>query len=142
MNFQAETHLARIRPSAARLFMPFVALFLAAVLVGFYSGRLPEQWQNILVWSIAGLIAIIFWLIPLIRHLTHFTDIYSSKISSRSGLFGQHFREVSLRNITGVQAGPKRSVIVMIQGEDPLVLTKVGSPKGLAADINALLASK
>jgi hypothetical protein len=142
MNFQAETHLARIRPSAGRLFFAFVALFLAAALVGFYAGRLPEQWQNILVWSVAALIAIVFWLIPLIRNLTHWTDVYSSKITSRSGLFGQHFREVSLRKITGVQVGPKRSVIVMVQGEDPMVLTKIGSPKNLAAEINALIASK
>lgn len=142
MSFQAEQHLARIRPSRAALFLPFVALFLASALVGFYAGRLQEQWQNILVWSLSGLIALVFWVVPLIKFLTHWSDVTTSRITTRSGLFGQHHREVSLSKVSGAQAGPKRTVILTVQSEEPFVLSKVPRPKALSGQINSLIASK
>lgn len=142
MSFQAEQHLARIRPSRGRLILPHLGLFLASALVGFYAGRLPEQWQNILVWSIAGLLALVLWLIPLITYLTHWSTITTSRISTRAGLFGQRHREVSLSKIVGAQAGPKGTVMLSIQGEEPFVLSKVPRPRTLANHINALIESK
>ncbi|MEY4981473.1 MAG: hypothetical protein RL174_811 [Actinomycetota bacterium] len=142
MSFQAELQLARIRPSRASLVLPYFALFLSAALVGFYAGRLTEQWQNILVWSLAGLIAVIFWLVPMVNFLTHWSTVTTSRVSTRSGLFGQRHREVSLTKISGAQAGPKRTVILTVIGEEPFVLSKVPRPKLLASEINSLIASK
>jgi hypothetical protein len=142
MNFQAEHLLARLRPAGIRLFWPFFALFFAALLLGFYNGRLVEQWQNILVWSISGAFAVFGWLVPLISHLTHFTDVSTSRISSRSGFLGQRYREVSLARVSGAQVGAKRTVVLTIQGEEPMVLERVSKPKSVAAEINALIGSK
>jgi hypothetical protein len=142
MSFQSELLLARIRPPLIALVLPYLALFLAAALVGFYSGRLPEQWQNILVWTISGAIAVFFWLVPLIGYLTHWSTITTSRISTRSGLFGQRHREVSLSKISGAQAGPKQTLVLTVNGEEPFVLSRVPRPKSVAAEINALLATK
>ena len=142
MSFQAELLLARIRPSRAKLVLPYCALFFSAALVGFYAGRLTEQWQNILVWSLAGLVAIMFWLVPVVNFLTHWSTVTTSRVSTRSGLFGQRNREVSISKISAAQAGPKRTVILMINGEEPFVLNKVPRPKLLASEINSLIASK
>lgn len=142
MSFQAELLLARIRPSRASLVLPNFALFLSAALVGFYAGRLTEQWQNILVWSLAGLIAIVFWLVPMVNFLTHWSTVTTSRVATRSGLFGQRHREVSLAKISGAQAGPKHTVILTVNSEEPFVLSKVPRPKLLASEINSLIASK
>lgn len=142
MNFQPEHLLARLRPPGARLVGPFFALFFAAALLGFYSGRLSEQWQNILVWSIAGAVAMFGWLVPMIGHFTRWVDVSSSRISSRSGLFGQHHREVSLSRVSAAQVGPKRTVLLSIQGEEPMVLERISRPKFVAAEINSLITSK
>jgi hypothetical protein len=103
---------------------------------------LPEQWQNILVWTIAASIAIFFWLVPLIGYLTHWSNITTSRISSRSGLFGQRHREVSLSKVSGAQAGPKHTVVLTVSGEEPFVLSRVPRPKSVASQINQLLATK
>jgi len=142
MNFQPEQLLARLRPPGIRLFWPFLALFLAATLMGFYNGRLSEDWQNILVWSLAGAAALFGWLVPLTRYFTHYADVSTSRISSRSGLFGQRYREVSLSRVSAAQVGPKRSVVLTIQGEEPMVLERISKPKFVVAEINALIASK
>ncbi|MEY4986111.1 MAG: hypothetical protein RLZZ359_997 [Actinomycetota bacterium] len=142
MSFQSELLLARVRPPIAGLVLPYLALFASAVLVGFYAGRLPEQWQNILVWTIAATIAIFFWLVPLIGYLTHLSNITTSRISSRSGLFGQRHREVSLSKVSGAQAGPKHTVVLTVSGEEPFVLSRVPRPKSVASQINQLLATK
>ena len=142
MNFQAEQLLARLRPSGIRLFWPFTALFFAAALMGFFTGRLSEDWQNILLWSAAGASALFGWLVPLIGYFTHYADVSTSRISSRSGFFGQRYREVSLSRVSAVQAGPKRTVVLTVSGEEPMVLERISKPKFVAAEINALIASK
>lgn len=142
MNFIAEQRLARLRPRASKLFFPTAALFLAVFLLSFFDGRLKEQWQNIALWVITGAIALILWLIPLLRYLSSYTEITNVRVFSRSGLMGQHRDEARLSQINKVELTRGRTITLHVNGEEPLVLIGVPRPKMVAAEIEALTASK
>lgn len=142
MNFIAEQRLARLRPRASKLFLPMIALFLAAFLLSFFSGRLNEQWQNIALWAITGAIALILWLIPLLRYLSSYTEITNVRVLSRSGLMGQHRDEARLSQVNKVELTRGRTITLHLNGEEPMVLAGVPKHKMVAAEIEALTASK
>jgi membrane protein YdbS with pleckstrin-like domain len=142
MTFLAETQIAKLRPRAVRLFWPGAALFLAAFALSFFGGRLTEQWHNILLWSVTGAIAFIFWFIPLLRYLSTYVEITSNRVISRSGLMGQNRREVSMLSIRQVEPTRGRSITLYVEGEDALVLQGLPKHKLVAAEIERLSASK
>lgn len=142
MNFIAEQRLARLRPRASKLFLPTMALFVAVFLLSFFSGRLNEQWQNILLWSITGALALVLWLIPLLRYLSSYTEITNVRVLSRSGLMGQHRREARLSQVSRVELAKGRTVTLYLNGEEPLVLSGLPKHKMVAAEIEELTASK
>ena len=142
MNFIAEQRLARLRPRASKLFLPTMALFLAVFLLSFFSGRLSEQWQNIALWVTTGAIALILWLIPLLRYLSSYTEITNVRVLSRSGLMGQHRYEARLSTISRVELTRGRTVTLHLNGEEPLVLSGLPKHKMVAAEIEELTASK
>lgn len=142
MTFLAETHIAKLRPRAGRLFWPGVALFIAAFALSFFTGRLTEQWQNIVLWSVTGAIAFIFWLIPLLRYLSSYVEVTSNRVISRAGLMGQNRREVSMLSIRQVELTRGRSITLYVEGEEALVLEGLPKPKLVAAEIERLSASK
>ncbi len=142
MTFLAETQIAKLRPRAGRLFWPGVALFLAAFSLSFFSGRLTEQWQNIVLWSVAGAIAFILWLIPLLRYLSSYGEITSNRVIARAGLMGQNRREVSMLSIRQVEVSRGRSITLYVEGEEALVLEGLPKHKLVAAEIERISASK
>lgn len=142
MTFLAETQIAKLRPRAGSLFWPGVALFIAAFALSFFTGRLTEQWQNIVLWSVTGAIAFIFWLIPLLRYLSSYVEVTSNRVISRAGLMGQNRREVSMLSIRQVELTRGRSITLYVEGEEALVLEGLPKPKLVAAEIERLSASK
>ena len=142
MTFLAETQIAKLRPRAGRLFWPGFALFIAAFALSFFTGRLTEQWQNIVLWSVTGAIAVIFWLIPLLRYLSSYVEVTSNRVISRAGLMGQNRREVSMLSIRQVELTRGRSITLYVEGEEALVLEGLPKPKLVAAEIERLSASK
>jgi hypothetical protein len=142
MNFIAEQRLARLRPRVSKLFLPTLALFVAAFLLSFFSGRLSEQWQNIALWVVSGGIALILWLVPLLRYLSNYTEITNLHVRSRSGLMGQHRDEARLSQVNRVELTSGRTITLHLNGEEPLVLTGVPKHKMVAAEIEALTGSK
>jgi len=142
MNFIAEQRLARLRPRASKLFLPTVALFVAAFLLSFFTGRLSEQWQNITLWVVSGAIALVLWLIPLLRYLASYTEITNVRVLSRSGLMGQNRDEARLSQVNKVELTKGRSITLHLNGEEPLVLTGLPKHKMVAAELRALSASK
>ncbi len=142
MNFLAETRLAKLRPRGSRLFWPNLALFLATFLLGFFTDRFTEQWQNIVLWSATAAIAFFFWLIPLLRYLASYVEVTSNRVISRSGLMGQNRREVSIHSIRAVELSAARSITLYVDGEDALILEGLPKHKLVAAEIERLSASK
>ena len=139
-SFIESRRLARIRPGAIRLFLPFLALAVACFGVSFYSGRLPEQWMNITLYSVAGAISFFFWLIPVLRYLSSFVDVYTTRILYRSGLMGQQRSEANFSQVTDVRIGEGRRIQLALTNGEILELPRLPKAKKLTAEIQALVA--
>jgi hypothetical protein len=139
-SFIESRRLARIRPSSIRLFLPFLALALACFGVSFYSGRLPEQWMEITLYSVAGAIAFVFWLIPLLRYLSSYVDIYTTRVFYRAGLMGQRRSEASFSQVTDVRLGDGRRIQLALTNGEIIELPRLPKAKKLTAEIQALVA--
>lgn len=132
--------LARIRPSAVRLFLPFLALGLACFGVSFYSGRLPEQWMDIALYSVAGAVAVFFWLIPVLRFLSSYVDVFTTRVLYRAGLMGQRRSEANFSQVTDVRLGDGRRIQLALANGDIVELPRLPKAKKLTAEIQALVA--
>ena len=139
-SFIESRRLARIRPSAIRLFLPFLALALACFGVSFYSGRLPEPWMNIAMYSLAGALALFFWLIPVLRYVSSYVDVFTTRVLCRAGLMGQVRSEASFSQVTDVRLGNGRKIQLSLTNGETLELPRLPRAKKLAAEIQALVA--
>lgn len=139
-SFIETRRIARIRPRALRLFLPFLVLALACFGVSFYSGRLPEQWMNITLYSVAGALTFFFWLIPVLRYLSSYVDLFTTRILNRSGLMGQRRSEVNLGQVVDVRVGDGRRIQLTLTGGEIVELPALPKAKKLAAEIQALVA--
>ena len=139
-SFIESRRLARVRPSAVRLFLPFAALALACFGVSFYNGRLPEQWMNITLYSVAGAIAFFFWLIPLLRYLSSYVDIFTTRVFYRAGLMGQNRSEANFSQVKDVRLGDGRRIQLALTNGEIVELPRLPRAKKLTAEIQALVA--
>jgi hypothetical protein len=141
MSFLAEQRIARLRPRGSRLFLPNLVLFLASFVAAFFSGRLSEQWHYTVLWSVCGAIAFLFWLIPLLRYLSTYLEVTTTRVLFRSGLLGQNRRELSLTQIKDVQITKGRSISIIVDGQEPLVIRGIPKHKTVALEIDRLAAA-
>jgi hypothetical protein len=139
-SFIESRRIARIRPSAIRLFVPFLVLAIACFGVSFYSGRLPEQWMNITLYSVAGALAFIFWLIPVLRYLSSYVDLFTTRVLYRSGLMGQRRSEANFNQVTDVRLGDGRRIQIALGSGEIIELPRLPKAKKLVAEIQALAA--
>jgi membrane protein YdbS with pleckstrin-like domain len=139
-SFIESRRLARIRPGAIRLFLPFLALAVACFGVSFYSGRLPEQWMTITLYSVAGAIAFFFWLIPVLRYLSSYVDVYTTRILYRAGLMGQQRSEANFSQVTDVRIGDGRRIQLALTNGEILELPRLPKAKKLTSEIQVLVA--
>jgi len=139
-NFIENRRVGRLRASGAKLFLPFLALAIAAFAVSFYSGRLPEPWMETTLYAVAGGVAFLFWLIPLLRYLSAYVDIYTTRILSRSGLFGQHRSEANYSQVSGVEKGKRGRIILTIENADDIELPALPGRKRIIAMLERLIA--
>jgi hypothetical protein len=139
-SFIESRRIARLRPSAIRLFLPFLALGIASFGASFYSGRLPEQWMNVTLYSVAGAIAFFFWLIPLLRYLSAYVDIFTTRVLFRSGLMGQNRSEANFSQVTDVRLGDRRRIQLALTTGDIVELPALPKAKRLVAEIQTLVA--
>ena len=139
--FEAERRLIRLHPRGRRLLLPTLALTLAAFLFALLQTFMVESWQQYLLWGLTGGIAFFFWLVPLIGYLTTWVDITTARIVARSGLFGQHFREISHSRVARIELGLAGRIIVYVEGEEALELASIAKPRLVASEL-ARLAGK
>jgi uncharacterized membrane protein YdbT with pleckstrin-like domain len=141
MSFLVEQRIARIRPRGSKLFFPNLVLFVVCFVAAFFSGRLTEQWQNILLWTACGLVVFLFWFLPILRYASTFLEVTTTRVLYRSGLLGQKRQEVSLTKIKDVQLTKSRSISIVIDGQEPLVITGIPKHKMVAVEIDRLAAA-
>ena len=135
MAFQEEQLIARVRRSWWRLVLPFVALFLSAAIFSYVNNRAHEQWLLYLSYSIAAALAVIFWLIPSIRHLSFYLELTTSRLIVRDGIFGQKSIELSLSDVTGAELGRRRVLRISRREGEAIELAGLPRPKTLLAEL-------
>ena len=138
-SFIESRRIARIRPRAVRLLLPFLALALACFAVSFYSGRLPEQWMYTVLYSLAGAVAFFFWLIPVLRYLSGYVDIFTTRVLYRSGLMGQRRAEAHFAQVTDVQLVERRRIQLTTRDGEIIELPTLPKAKKLVAEIQSLV---
>lgn len=141
MSFLAEQRIARLRPRGSKLFLPNLFLFVACFAMAFFGGRLTEQWQYTVLWIVSGSLVFFFWLIPLLRFMSTFLEVTTTRVLYRSGLMGQKRREVSLAHIKDVQLAKGRTISIVIDGQEPLVIPGIPKHKTVAVEIDRLAAA-
>ena len=141
MSFLAEQRIARLRPRGSRLLLPNAALFIACFAASFFYGRLAEDWQYTVLWSICGAVTFFFWLIPMLRFLSSYLDVTTTRVLYRTGLLGQNRRELSLTQIKDVQITKGRSISIIVDGQEPLVIRGIPRHKMVAVEIDILAAA-
>lgn len=140
MSFEAEILLGRFRARGTRLIWPTIFLGLTCFLATFLVGKLTEQWQQIAAYVVYGLILLFGFLVPVLRYLTAWTDLTSSRVVQRSGLFGQHFRQISYQQIERVELGAGRLITLYVAGEEAMELRSIPKTRIVAQEISRLSA--
>jgi len=135
--FQEEQLIARIRRSWWRLIFPLLALFVAAAIFSYVNNRSVEQWALYLPYSIAGVLAVLFWLIPSIRHLSFYVELTSSRLVIRDGIFGQKTIELALADVTSIELGRGRKITIGRRDAEPLVLEGIPATKTFVAELRS-----
>jgi membrane protein YdbS with pleckstrin-like domain len=135
--FQEEQLIARVRQSWWRLLPSMLALFLAAAIFSYVNNRVVEQWLIYVAYSIAGVLAFFFWLIPLVRHLNFYVELTTSRLVVRDGLFAQKSVEVSLGDISSVEVDRGRVITVSRRDAEPILIKPIASSKTFVRELRA-----
>jgi uncharacterized membrane protein YdbT with pleckstrin-like domain len=86
--------IARLRPHARAVFWPTVLLLIVAGGLGFVGALLHEQWQQIAVLVLAGLVLLFGWAAPVLRWLATGYTITSRRIVVRRGILVRSRQEL------------------------------------------------
>lgn len=129
----AERVIARVRPHARALFWPSLVLIACCGAVGYYGGSFREEWQNMVVYSAAGLIVLLLFLLPLCFWLSKRYTITTRRIILRHGFFVRvrqellHSRgyDVSVRKNWLQSAFGSGNIRITSASEDPVILRDV-----------------
>jgi membrane protein YdbS with pleckstrin-like domain len=135
--FQEEQVIARIRRTWWSMTFSLFALFLAAAILSYVSNRVVEEWLIYAAYSVAGLLAVFFWLVPTIKHLNFYVELTTSRLIVRDGIFGQKTTELSLGDITSIELLRGRTVSLGRREGERLVLERLPKAKRLVAELRA-----
>ncbi|MEN9606641.1 MAG: hypothetical protein RL605_469 [Actinomycetota bacterium] len=140
--FVAEFRYARLRARVSSLIGPMVLLFIESAVLSFALPKLPQDqgslWLRIVLLTAAALVALLFWLLPLIRHLTNWIEITNTNVIVSSGLFGTK-RQVGLRNIQSVQAVGRSKLVINIAGEPDIEFSRLAKARLIASELQKLI---
>jgi membrane protein YdbS with pleckstrin-like domain len=144
-----ESVVARLRPHGRALFWPTLALILIALGAGYFFGSFPQGWGHLAILAVAGLLALLLWLVPLFRWLGRRYTITTRRIILRSGFLVRARQEVLLsraRDVTvrknGLQAVFGSGDVQVGAGSDrPLVLRDVPRANLVQAALHDLMES-
>jgi hypothetical protein len=80
------------------------------------------------------------WLIPVLRYLSAYVDIFTTRVLYRSGLMGQRRVEANFAQVTDVQLGDRRKIQLTVIGGEIVELPALPRAKKLVAEIQGLVA--
>ena len=147
MSDAGETAVARLRPHARALFWPTVLLLLVAAALGFLSGTFRDQVPNTVMLSAGAVLALVGWLVPLLRWAARSYTITTRRVVVASGILARSRQEVLLSRVSDVSIERRglqsvfRSGDIVLNGqlEHPVVLIDVPSAGLVQAAIHDLV---
>ena len=138
MAFQEEQIIARIRRSWFTLTFAFLALFLAAAILSYVSNRSVEPWILYSAYSACAVLALVFWLVPTVRHLNFYVELTTSRLIVRDGIFGQKTTELAIADIVSVELGRGRTIKIGRKSAEAVVLERMPKAKLLSSELRSL----
>ena len=96
--------------------------------------------MNITLYSVAGAVAFFFWLIPVLRYLSSYVDVFTTRVLCRAGLMGQLRGEANFSQVTDVRFGDGRRIQISLTNGEIIELPRLPKTKKLIAEIQALVA--
>lgn len=138
MAFQEEQIIARIRRSWFTLTFALLALFLAAALLSYVSNRAVETWILYSAYAASAVLALVFWLVPTIRHLNFYVELTTSRLIVRDGIFGQKTTEIAIADIVSVELGRGRTIKIGRKSAEAVVLERMPKAKLLSSELRSL----
>ena len=115
-----ELRIVQVRRHARRLFWSALVLIAVAGAVGYFTDNLPAGLENWMLWSAAGVVVLLFVILPFLRWLTHTYTVTTRRVVAQSGLFGRARTEVS--HARGYTIGERRGPIQRMWGAGTLTL--------------------
>ena len=138
MAFQEEQIIARIRRSWFTLTFAFLALFLAAAILSYVSNRAVEPWILYSAYAACAVLALVFWLVPTVRHLNFYVELTTSRLIVRDGIFGQKTTELAIADIVSVELGRGRTIKIGRKSAEAVVLERMPKAKLLSSELRSL----
>jgi membrane protein YdbS with pleckstrin-like domain len=136
--FQEEQIIARIRRSWFTLTFAFLALFLAAAILSYVSNRSVEPWILYSAYAACAVLALVFWLVPTVRHLNFYVELTTSRLIVRDGIFGQKTTELAIADIVSVELGRGRTIKIGRKSAEAVVLERMPKAKLLSSELRSL----
>lgn len=123
----------RLRRHARRLTLPVLALLAIVGAAGFWVGRLPEEWMNLLAAGGAALLALLLGVVPILSWLSTRATVTTRRVIVRRGFLVHHRGELPLSRVREVRSrrGPIQRMfssgdVELVSGvEAPVVLRDV-----------------
>jgi membrane protein YdbS with pleckstrin-like domain len=129
----AETVVARMHSSARVLVLPAVAVIAVCAAAGYFSGNLPESWENAALPFAAGFLVLVIGVLPLLLWASRVYVVTTHRVVERRGLFSRRRQELphSRSGEVVVRRGPLQilarsgDVVVAGRGGEEFVLRDV-----------------
>ena len=121
------------------LVIPTIALFISAAVASYFGNVTTDQWLYYTVLVTCGVVAVILWLVPVLRHLSFYLDITNVRISIRRGLFGGQTVDLAWSDIAEITFAKGRKVVIQPRNGEAIELEGLPQPKKLAATLRAYL---
>lgn len=128
-----ELRIARFRTHARRLFWPAIVLIALAGAVGYLTGNLPAPFEDWMLWSAAAAVALFAVVLPFLLWRGHTFTVTTRRVMERSGLFGQHRRE--LTHVRGYSVQVRRGILQRMWRAGTLTLSNGVDPPLRMANI-------
>ena len=121
------------------LVIPTIALFVSAAVASYFGNVTTEQWLYYTVLASCGVVALILWLVPVIRHLSFYLDLTNARITIRRGIFGGQTIDLAWTEIAEITFAKGRKVVIQPRAGEAIELEGLPQPKKLAATLRAYL---
>ena len=115
-----ELVIARIHRHARRLFWPAIVLIAAAGATGYFSGNLPEPFEDWMLWAAAALVVLLLVVLPYLRWFSHTYTVTTRRVIERSGLVNR--RRTDIPHARGYTISERRGPLQRMWGSGTLTL--------------------